>query len=344
MQPSKWMIFVSYAMKRFPTDSPDVVTLREKGSEGINQASAERNDQIVTVPGQKVHKDCRRSYCHPRNYVTKKYGRPIVVFDGYDNSTVSTKQMTQQRRSSGKVGTTVTFEEDMKVTTKKDVFLAAKEHSPCGGAYGIIKKVQAELGTEVCDNILFLHAVVLGCDTTSRVHGHRKRVASLKKFITSLISGSKRRYFKALQQQKKSRLRGNALALLYNGKAGQCLDNLRYQRYQEKARHKDHQNQCRRLGVEDERRPADSCDDGFTSSTRQPSTHSEMQLFIGMQHAGDVPAASTTWNVLLHVASAKALAAQTPLSWLKKTVAVTTNSNLASHGFLCIRIGRTISL
>lgn len=33
--------------ERFPTDSPDVVTLREKGSEGINQASAERNDQIV---------------------------------------------------------------------------------------------------------------------------------------------------------------------------------------------------------------------------------------------------------------------------------------------------------
>ncbi|KAJ7378464.1 hypothetical protein OS493_022999 [Desmophyllum pertusum] len=131
----------------------------------------------------------------------KKYGRPIVVFDGYDNSTVSTKQMTQQRRSSGKVGTTVTFEEDMTRTTKKDVFLAGK------------------------------------------------------------------------------------------------------------ARHKDHQNQCRRLGVEDERRSADSCDDGFTSSTRQPSTHSEMQLPHRDATRCDVPAASTTWNVLLHVASAKALAA-----------------------------------
>ena len=33
-----------------------------------------------------------------------------------------------------------------------------------------IKKIQAELGNEICNNILFIHAV-LGCDTTSRVHG-----------------------------------------------------------------------------------------------------------------------------------------------------------------------------
>ena len=33
----------------------DVVTLHEKGSEGFNRASRERNDPIQTVPGQKVH-------------------------------------------------------------------------------------------------------------------------------------------------------------------------------------------------------------------------------------------------------------------------------------------------
>ena len=33
-----------------------------------------------------------------------------------------------------------------------------------------IKKLQAEIGTEICNNILFIHTV-LGCDTTSRVHG-----------------------------------------------------------------------------------------------------------------------------------------------------------------------------
>ena len=45
----------------------DVVTLREKGSEGINQASRKRNDLIQTVPGQKVHQTCRREYYHPNN-------------------------------------------------------------------------------------------------------------------------------------------------------------------------------------------------------------------------------------------------------------------------------------
>ena len=33
----------------------DVVTLREKESEGINRASRKRNDLMQTVPGQKVH-------------------------------------------------------------------------------------------------------------------------------------------------------------------------------------------------------------------------------------------------------------------------------------------------
>ena len=39
----------------------DVVTLREKGSEGINRASTERNDLIQTLPGQKVHQTCHPS-------------------------------------------------------------------------------------------------------------------------------------------------------------------------------------------------------------------------------------------------------------------------------------------
>ena len=43
----------------------DVVTLKEKGSEGINRASAERVDNITTVPGQQVHQNCRREYCRP---------------------------------------------------------------------------------------------------------------------------------------------------------------------------------------------------------------------------------------------------------------------------------------
>ena len=45
----------------------DVVTLREKGSEGTNRASVQRNDAITMVPGQQVHQDCRREYCLPSN-------------------------------------------------------------------------------------------------------------------------------------------------------------------------------------------------------------------------------------------------------------------------------------
>ena len=43
----------------------DVVTLREKGSEGINRASAEGFDSITTVPGEQVHQNYRREYCCP---------------------------------------------------------------------------------------------------------------------------------------------------------------------------------------------------------------------------------------------------------------------------------------
>ena len=54
--------------------------------------------------------------------MTKKYENAIVVFDGYDD--MSTKNMTHQRRAAGKAGATVTFTENMKVTLKKDNFLA----------------------------------------------------------------------------------------------------------------------------------------------------------------------------------------------------------------------------
>ena len=69
--------------------------------------------------GFPTYRDICDLYC---NYVTRKYGAAIVVFDGYTSS--STKDMTQQRRAGGKTGTTVTFSDDMKVTMKKDHFLS----------------------------------------------------------------------------------------------------------------------------------------------------------------------------------------------------------------------------
>ena len=42
----------------------DVVTLKENGREGIKRAIKGRNDTITAVPGQQVHQNSRREYCH----------------------------------------------------------------------------------------------------------------------------------------------------------------------------------------------------------------------------------------------------------------------------------------
>ena len=52
---------------KHPVDSGDhsASTLYPKGSLAINEASNSRKDSIHTVPGEKVHKDCRCKYCNP---------------------------------------------------------------------------------------------------------------------------------------------------------------------------------------------------------------------------------------------------------------------------------------
>ena len=45
-----------------------------------------------------------------------------MVFDGYNR--VSTKSMTQQRRAAGKVGSTMTFSDNMNITLKKEEFVS----------------------------------------------------------------------------------------------------------------------------------------------------------------------------------------------------------------------------
>ena len=42
------------------------VTIKEKGSQGINKASKSRQDTIVTSAGQKLHQNCRKSYTNPK--------------------------------------------------------------------------------------------------------------------------------------------------------------------------------------------------------------------------------------------------------------------------------------
>ncbi len=48
-----------------------------------------------------------------------------------------------------------------------------------------IKVTQSELGANICNNILFIHAI-LGCDTTSRLYGLGKELL-LKRFTSSAL-------------------------------------------------------------------------------------------------------------------------------------------------------------
>ena len=50
-----------------------VVTIGERGSQGINNASKKREDSVLTSPGDTVHQQCRKTYCNPKsiNQTTK---------------------------------------------------------------------------------------------------------------------------------------------------------------------------------------------------------------------------------------------------------------------------------
>ena len=58
------------------------------------------------------------------NFVLTKFGKSIIVFDGYHFS--STKDITHRRRTKGKTGVLVTFTLDMQLSISKDVFLLNK--------------------------------------------------------------------------------------------------------------------------------------------------------------------------------------------------------------------------
>ena len=61
------------------------------------------------------------------NYVGKKYGKPLIVFGGYDDGP-STKDATYQRRSGGVTSPTAHFTEDIVIQTKKEEFLSNKHN------------------------------------------------------------------------------------------------------------------------------------------------------------------------------------------------------------------------
>ena len=93
-----------------------------------------------------------------------------------------------------------------------------------------MKKVKEH---DVCHDLLFLHAI-LGCDTTSRVHGIGK-AAALKKYANSLNFREQAKVFNSPSTVDDIVVAGeNALVSLYGGKPGEKLYCMRYQRYCEK--------------------------------------------------------------------------------------------------------------
>ena len=100
----------------------------------------------------------------PHKYIDAVY--TVVVFDGYDSST-NTKGMTLCYHA---------------ILQSHDVLFCpeAKKNTKQPRIWNI-KAVKQRLGPDICQHILFLHAV-LGCDT-SRLHGIGKG-ASLNKYQT----------------------------------------------------------------------------------------------------------------------------------------------------------------
>ena len=58
----------------------------------------------------------------------------------------------------------------------KDLYLYSEPKKGAAGKTWIIQDVKAKLGISACIRLLFAHAI-LGCDTTSRLHGLGKGIA-----------------------------------------------------------------------------------------------------------------------------------------------------------------------
>ena len=199
----------------------DAVTHREKESEGINWARRERNNRIQTVSGQKVHQTCRREYCHT-SYINRAKKKER---ESSKSSRRSLDRKTEQsfnfKTDCFFCGTNVDLEDQKR--RKGDVFRATTLET---------KHTVLQTCFERND-LLFLHAI-LGCDTTSSVHGIGK-AGSLKeiKYANSLHFRKQAKVFNSPSTYSRwyCGSRRKTLVLLYGRKPGQKLDCMRYQRY-----------------------------------------------------------------------------------------------------------------
>ena len=97
-----------------------------------------------------------------------------------------------------------------------------------------IKVTQTELGADICNNALFIHAI-LGCDTTSRLYGLGKGL-SLNRFTSGALYRDKAGQFcnKDATVDDVIDAVEAALVCLYSGKEGDNLDGLRYSKFCDK--------------------------------------------------------------------------------------------------------------
>ena len=97
-----------------------------------------------------------------------------------------------------------------------------------------IRATKEKLGQDICNNILFIHAI-LGCDTTSRLYGIGKGM-SLSKFKASGMFREQAKVFCSDSAPTHDVIEAGekAVVLLYNGMLTDALDSLRHKRFCEK--------------------------------------------------------------------------------------------------------------
>lgn len=97
-----------------------------------------------------------------------------------------------------------------------------------------IKQSRQLLGPKICDNLLFIHAI-LGCDTTSRLFGLGKGLA-VKKVKTDAMFYKQAQVFNQGQVASKDTIVAGekALVSLYCGAKEEGLDSLRHRRFCDK--------------------------------------------------------------------------------------------------------------
>ena len=100
--------------------------------------------------------------------------------------------------------------------------------------YRTSRKPKSALGLDVCSDILFVRAL-LGCDTSSRIHGVGKGV-TLKKFKTNAQFLDQASIFNCTDAAKDVIITAGerALLCLYNSGTDECLDSLRYTKFCQK--------------------------------------------------------------------------------------------------------------